>query len=62
MAQIVDEDEIDDIQYFCHDCDAIVADIEYTDDGNIQCGTCNGMSYFYLISELFPNCDHIETK
>eukprot|EP01083_Nonionella_stella_P234328 824954_1 len=43
MAQSTEDVSVEelDLQYFCHNCDQIVTDIEYTEDGTIKCKICN---------------------
>jgi len=40
MAFNSEEEEVN-LQYFCHNCDGMVTEIEYTDDGTLKCTKCN---------------------
>ena len=45
MAQLAEsEEEEPELQYYCHNCDDLVTNIEYADDGTIKCNICNGMN------------------
>ena len=42
MAQLPESEEEPELQYYCHNCDDLVTNIEYADDGTIKCNICNG--------------------
>ena len=48
MAQLPESEEEEELQYYCHNCDDIVSNIEYADDGTIKCNICNGMLCYNL--------------